>query len=102
MSHGMSHMVSHMIGVIVWCDLYQLGYRLIGQLAHDQKLFSQEDAAAAKAAERRSHLQTCNYNMRMQSTLLITLVLQVATARGLIKEQVAGALKSTDSRFFKS
>ena len=34
-----------------------------------QKLFRQEDAA--EAVERRSHLQTCDYNMRVQSTLLM-------------------------------
>ena len=30
------------------------------------------DEAEAAAAERRSHLQMCDYNMRVQSTLLIT------------------------------
>ncbi len=62
MSHPMSHVMSHMISVIAWRIPTWV------RLAHDQKLFHQgeDDEAEAAAAERRSHLQMCDYNMRVQ------------------------------------
>ncbi len=45
---------------------FLLEHKIRERIVHLDYLFRQEDAA-----ERRSHLQTCDYNMKVQSTLLM-------------------------------